>query len=83
MPVKGDKRYKSITINARAYKIFEDEADRRKLLRRTKLGELKPCLLKNDNLINIIEPIRNGASDKELKDLFEYAILKKEPYWRA
>ncbi|UCE74896.1 MAG: GTP 3',8-cyclase MoaA [Methanomassiliicoccales archaeon] len=52
-------------------------------LRVTSSGELKPCLLKNDNLINIIGPIRKGASDKELKDLFEYAILKKEPYWRA
>lgn len=52
-------------------------------LRVTSKGELKPCLLSNGHHIDIIGPIRRGASDEELKDLFEYAILKKEPYWRG
>ena len=51
-------------------------------LRVTSSGELKPCLFTNGNHINIIDPIRNGASDDELIGLFESAILKKEPYWR-
>ena len=52
-------------------------------LRITSCGELKPCLLKNDNHINIIDPIRNGAGDEELVSLFKKAILLKEPYWRS
>jgi cyclic pyranopterin phosphate synthase len=52
-------------------------------LRVTSAGELKPCLLKNDNHIDIINPIREGRSDKELVALFERAIHNKEPYWRV
>ena len=52
-------------------------------LRITSSGELKPCLLRSDNHIEIIDPIREGASDDELIALFEKAIYKKEPYWRA
>jgi cyclic pyranopterin phosphate synthase len=52
-------------------------------LRVTSCGELKPCLLKNDNLINIIGPIRRGADDNELVSLIKKAILLKEPYWRS
>jgi cyclic pyranopterin phosphate synthase len=52
-------------------------------LRVTSCGELKPCLMKNDNHINIIDSIRKGADDKELVSLIKEAILLKEPYWRA
>ncbi len=52
-------------------------------LRVTSGGGLKPCLLRNDNYIDIINPIREGASDEELVTLFQKAIHKKEPYWRA
>jgi cyclic pyranopterin phosphate synthase len=52
-------------------------------LRVTSSGELKPCLLMNDNHIDVIGPMRRGACEKELVDLFESAILRKEPYWRA
>lgn len=52
-------------------------------LRVTSSGELKPCLLRNDNHIDIINPVREGASDEELITLFEKAIRIKEPYWRA
>jgi cyclic pyranopterin phosphate synthase len=50
-------------------------------LRVTSSGELKPCLLSNGHHIDILGPIRRGAPDDELIDLFENAILKKEPYW--
>jgi cyclic pyranopterin phosphate synthase len=50
-------------------------------LRITPNGKLKPCLLRNDNLVDLIEPIRRGVTDKELKDLFITAINNREPYY--
>ena len=49
-------------------------------LRITPRGQIKPCLLRNDNLIDIIGPLRNGASDDELKSIFLEGISKREPY---
>lgn len=49
-------------------------------LRLTPRGQIKPCLLRNDNLIDIIGPLRNGASDEELKTIFLDGISKREPY---
>lgn len=49
-------------------------------LRLTPRGQIKPCLLRNDNLIDIIGPLRNGASDDELKSIFLDGISKREPY---
>jgi cyclic pyranopterin phosphate synthase len=40
-------------------------------LRITSDGKLKPCLMKNDNLIDFLTPLRKGASDQELAELFE------------
>lgn len=49
-------------------------------LRLTPTGKIKPCLLRNDNLIDLIGPLRNGATDKELQDIFLLGINKREPY---
>jgi cyclic pyranopterin phosphate synthase len=49
-------------------------------IRVTSDGKLKPCLMRNDNLTDILTPIRNGASDEELKQLFLKANLLREPY---
>lgn len=49
-------------------------------LRLTPRGQIKPCLLRNDNLIDIIGPLRNGASDEELKAIFLDGISKREPF---
>jgi cyclic pyranopterin phosphate synthase len=49
-------------------------------LRVTSDGELKPCLMRNDNLVDILTPMRRGASDEELKALFVRANLLREPY---
>ena len=38
--------------------------------------------LRNDNLIDIITPLRSGASDKKLKDLIKKAIDLKEPFYK-
>ncbi len=49
-------------------------------LRVTSDGKLKPCLMRNDNLVDILTAIRKGASDEELKQLFMHANLLREPY---
>ncbi len=52
-------------------------------LRVTSDGKLKPCLMRNDNLTDILTPIREGASDEELKRLFMRANQAREPYNKA
>jgi GTP 3',8-cyclase len=49
-------------------------------LRVTSDGKLKPCLMRNDNLTDILIPMRNGAKDEELKQLFLQANQLREPY---
>ena len=49
-------------------------------MRVTSDGKLKPCLMRNDNLTDILTPIRQGASDEQLKELFIKANLLREPY---
>jgi len=49
-------------------------------LRVTSDGKLKPCLMRNDNLTDILTSIRQGATDEELKQLFVKANLLREPY---
>ncbi|HJW65731.1 MAG TPA: GTP 3',8-cyclase MoaA [Candidatus Bathyarchaeia archaeon] len=52
-------------------------------LRVTSNGMLKTCLMRNDKLIDILTPIRRGASDEELKGLFLRANQIREPYNKA
>jgi len=49
-------------------------------LRVTSDGKLKPCLMRNDNLIDILTPIRKGATKEELKQLFMHANLLRNPF---
>jgi cyclic pyranopterin phosphate synthase len=49
-------------------------------MRITSDGKLKPCLMRNDNLTDILTPIRQGASDEQLKELFVKANFLREPY---
>lgn len=49
-----------------------------KRLRVTSSAELKPCLLRTDNHVNIKDELNNG---KNLKDKFITAIDNREPYW--
>ena len=51
-------------------------------IRLTSDGKLKPCLLRNDNLVDIISPLRNGASNEELKEVFRRAIDLREPFYK-
>jgi len=52
-------------------------------LRVTSDGRLKPCLMRNDNLVDVLTPMRNGADDEELRQLFMEAVRRREPYYRA
>jgi len=49
-------------------------------LRVTSDGKLKPCLMRNDNLTDILTTMRNGASDEELARLFKLANQERQPY---
>ncbi|MEM2081441.1 MAG: GTP 3',8-cyclase MoaA [Candidatus Bathyarchaeia archaeon] len=49
-------------------------------LRVTSNGKLKTCLMRNDNLVDVLTPMRRGASDEELKELFVHVNQLREPY---
>ncbi|MEM2319184.1 MAG: GTP 3',8-cyclase MoaA [Candidatus Bathyarchaeia archaeon] len=49
-------------------------------LRVTSDGKLKPCLMRNDNTVNVLTPMRNGATDQELIELFKLANERRQPY---
>ncbi|NIR86744.1 GTP 3',8-cyclase MoaA [Candidatus Bathyarchaeota archaeon] len=51
-------------------------------LRVTSDGWLKPCLMRNDNLVDVLAPLRNGADDEELRRLFLEAVKRREPYYK-
>jgi len=46
-------------------------------LRVTSDAKLKPCLLRNDNLVDV-----RGAHGKELEDLFREAVRRREPFFK-
>ena len=50
-------------------------------LRITPEGKIKPCLLRNDNLTDLLKPIRDGISEEELEKIFIEGIYKREPYY--
>jgi len=52
-------------------------------LRLTSDGKLKPCLMRNDNLIDVLTPLRQGAGDERLTEIFNEAINKREPYFKS
>lgn len=51
-------------------------------LRVTAGGKLKPCLLRNDNLVEAAAILRNGGSLQELEKAFRTAVKLREPYWK-
>lgn len=52
-------------------------------IRVTSDGKVKPCLMRKDNLIDMLTPLRNRADDEKLKKLFLEAIKKRKPYYQA
>jgi len=51
-------------------------------IRVTSDGKLKPCLFRNDNLVDLLNPIRNGASEETLRRLFREAVDRRKPYFK-
>ena len=52
-------------------------------IRLTSDGKLKTCLMRNDDLIDVLTPLRNGASPREIAELFKLANQKRRPYYTA
>jgi len=51
-------------------------------LRLTSDGRLKPCLMRSDNLVPLVQLLRSGASKEDLVDAFRRATSLRAPYWR-
>ncbi len=51
-------------------------------IRVTADGKFKPCLMRSDNLVDFLTPMRNGADDSELDRLFREAVSRRKPYFR-
>lgn len=51
-------------------------------LRVTSDGRLKPCLMRDDNLVEAVSLLRRGAPREALIDAFREAAALREPYWR-
>ena len=49
-------------------------------LRITPDGKIKPCLLRNDNLVELISHIRNGESEEQIEKIFYDGINNREPF---
>lgn len=49
-------------------------------LRLTSDGYLKPCLMRDDNLVDLL-PLLSGSPDDSLIEAFKEAIRRRRPYW--
>lgn len=52
-------------------------------LRLTHDGYLKPCLMRADNHVDILGPLRAGALQSELDGIFMQAVARRAPFWRT
>ena len=50
-------------------------------LRLTSDGKLKPCLMSQDNLLDILTPLRQGKDMEVLRQIFRDAIDLRRPYY--
>jgi cyclic pyranopterin phosphate synthase len=51
-------------------------------IRLTSDGKLKPCLMLDDNLVDVLGPMRRGITDTELSGLIRKAVSLRRPYFR-
>jgi cyclic pyranopterin phosphate synthase len=51
-------------------------------IRVTSDGKIKPCLMRADNLVDILTPMRSGTDDKQIEQIFLEAIKRREPYYK-
>lgn len=50
-------------------------------LRITSDGKLKTCLMINTDLVDVLSPLRMGATDDELREIFAETCRKRRPYY--
>ena len=50
-------------------------------LRITSDGKFKPCLFRQDNLVDFLTPMRNGATDEIIRELLLEAVNRRRPYF--
>jgi cyclic pyranopterin phosphate synthase len=50
-------------------------------IRLTSDGRLKPCLFRNNNLVDLLGPMRQGKDDEYLKNLFIEAVMRRKPFF--
>lgn len=77
IPVEGNEARVEIVRPMRNYH-FCDNCTR---LRVTSTGQLKPCLMRDDNYTEILRPIRSGKMEEATKAFLD-AVKKREPYWK-
>lgn len=51
-------------------------------IRITHDGKFKPCLFRNDNLVDFLGPMREGVSDEELANRFRLVVEIREPFFK-
>ena len=51
-------------------------------LRITSDGKLKSCLMVNNNLVDVLTPLREGATDTDLAEIFAETCRRREPFYR-
>lgn len=51
-------------------------------IRITHDGKFKPCLMRDDNLVDFLTALRSGVSEEELEKLFIKAVELREPYYK-
>lgn len=51
-------------------------------IRVTSDGNLKPCLMRSENLLDFLTPLREGAPDKVLEEIFQNTVRVREPYFK-
>ncbi len=52
-------------------------------MRITADGKFKPCLMRQDNQVDFLTPLRGGASDSELVEIFKEAMRLREPFFKS
>jgi len=52
-------------------------------LRITHDGKFKPCLLRNDNHLDFLSPMRYGVEDSQIIELLKKGISQREPFFKG
>jgi cyclic pyranopterin phosphate synthase len=50
-------------------------------VRITSDGKLRPCLMRDDGLVDLLTPMQNGASDAGLMGIITGSVRARRPYW--